>query len=431
MATIKMPYGKKYFELDLDDIMTVVKANPVHAMSVKPADAVREALDNPIDSPKLSGIVKAGEKICILVPDATRLWQSPHVSVPIVVAELNKAGIKDEDIVILSACGTHRRQTPEEHASIVGPEIAKRIKIVDHQCGEKENLAFMGTTSRGTPVEFNKTAVNADKIISLCGVVYHFLAGFGGGGKMLLPGIAGDATIQHNHKLALNPGFGEGNNPGVRAGNLAESNPFHMDIVEAASMLPPAFSLNVVVDDSFNIVKAFAGDWKKAHKEACGLVEKMDGVAIPEKSDFVIASAGGMPKDINLYQAVKLLSNAMAAAKPGGTVILLAGCGENFGNKDCEAMICDYADMKSREKALRNNFSIGSYAGFLVAEAGEQFKLLLVSDIPGEKFAHTNVHACSSLEEALALAHELNNGKLPSNAVVMPHGATTLPMPQK
>lgn len=431
MAAIKMPYGKKYFELNLDDIMTVVKANPMHAASVKPADAVREALDNPIDSPPLCDIVKAGEKICVLVPDATRLWQSSNVSVPIIVSELNKAGIKDDDIVILSACGTHRRQTPDEHVSLVGPDIAKRITFVDHQCGEKEHLAFMGTTSRGTPVEFNKTAVNADRIISLCGVVYHFLAGFGGGGKMLLPGIAGDATIQHNHKLALNPGFGEGNNPGVRAGNLSESNPFHMDILEAASMLPPAFSLNVVVDDSFCIVKAFAGDWKKAHKKACELVEKMDGVAIPEKSDFVIASAGGGAKDINLYQGVKLLSNAMAAAKMGGTIILVAECRENFGNKDTEAMICDYADMKAREKALRNNFSIGSYAGFLVAEAGEQFKLILVSDIPREKFAHTNVHACSNLEDALILARELNNGKLPPNAVVMPHGATTLPIPQK
>lgn len=155
----------------------------------------------------------------------------------------------------------------------------------------------------------------------------------------------------------------------------------------------------------------------------------MDGVKIPEKSDLVIASAGGSPKDINLYQGIKLLSNAMAAARPGATIILVAQFPEGFGNKDCETFIRDFTDMKAREKALRDKFSIGAFSGFLFAEACEKYNLILVSEMPAKDFANTKAHPVASLDEALKLAKSF----VPANAraVVMPHGATTLPKPVK
>ncbi len=167
-----------------------------------------------------------------------------------------------------------------------------------------------------------------DKIILTGGVVYHFLAGFGGGRKSIVPGIAGRETINTNHNNALNKGLGSGSNPRACNGNMTEDNPFHSDLMECAAFAKPAYLLNVIVDDSYQIVGAFAGDWREAHAQAAKAVEKLDGVPVPRRAPLVIASAGGYPKDINLYQTSKTLSNALAAAAPGGTIVLLSQCRE-------------------------------------------------------------------------------------------------------
>lgn len=138
--------------------------------------------------------------------------------------------------------------------------------------------------------------MEADKIVSCCGVAYHFLAGYGGGGKMLLPGIAAYDTIQHHHNRALNEGFGNGTNPMVCSGNLENSNVFQADLLEAAAMLPPVSLSMWWSTISSCIVKAFAGNWLAAHRRACSLVESIDGVTIPETAPLVIASAGGYPQ---------------------------------------------------------------------------------------------------------------------------------------
>ena len=285
----------------------------------------------------------------------------------------------------------------------------------------------VGDTSRGTPVWFNSYAMACDKIIITCGVVYHFLAGFGGGGKMLLPGIAGYETIQRHHKQALNPGFGNGTNADVRSANMADTNIFHADIFEAAAMARPCFGLNVVVNDDYRIIKAFAGDWVQSHAAACRLVDSMEGVTIPERTSLVVASAGGYPKDINLYQTIKLLSNALSAVQPGGTMILLSRCSEGFGNPDVETQICAYSDMQAREKALRDTFSIGSYVGFLFAEAAEKHNLILVTDMDAALFGKTKMHVCHSLDEALDKARHFLGQELDVRTIIMPHGASTLP----
>lgn len=429
VKALKLAYGDSAFALDIQslDIIDIVQANHIDLPKLTPAEAVRKALANPIASPPLADIVRPGEKICLIAPDITRLWQSPATSLPIILDELNKAGINDEDITLLCACGTHRQMTPEEHEKLLGSEIVKRLKVVDHNCLDKSEMRHLGQTTRGTPVWLNRKAVEADKIITVCGVVYHFLAGFGGGGKMLLPGIAANETIQANHELALMPGFGNGYNPEARSGNNTESNPFHADIFEAASFLAPAFSLNVVVDSKFNIIKAFAGDWKKAHAEACKLVAAMEGVAIPTRADLVIASAGGAPKDINIYQGVKLIANALEAANPGASILLLMQCPEGFGNEDTKRLVCDFKTMQAREKALRDNFSIGEFAGYYLANAAECYELILVTDMKAEDFANTKIRVAKTLDEGIALAKD----KLKTPCILMPHGASTLPMLKK
>lgn len=429
-----MKYSDTEFAVSLNPCQVVAE---VHANAVEfPRRTVREhieyALDHPIGAGPIEDCVQPGDKVCIIISDTTRRWQQPSAYLPILVERLNQAGIPDKDLLILCATGTHRKQTEAEHISLVGENLYRRIRFIDHQCDDKEHLTYMGTTTRGTPVWLDSYAMACDKIILTGGVVYHFLAGFGGGRKSIVPGIAGRETINTNHNNALNKGLGSGSNPRVCNGNMAEDNPFHSDLMECASFAKPAYLLNVIVDDNYQIVGAFAGDWREAHAAAARAVEQLDGVAIPHRAELVVASAGGYPKDINLYQTSKTLSNALAAVAPGGTMILLSQCREGFGDPDCEAQICNFDTMAEREKALRANFSIGGFVGFLFAETAENYHLILVTDIPGERFEHTKIQVARTLDEALALAAKCSGGSLEGvETILMPHGGSTFPLPRQ
>ena len=187
MSEHTLHYGDISWTMPVADknLAAVLESNPVSLPVMEPDQAVREALRHPIGSPCLKDIVNPGEKICLLVPDVTRLWQSPAVYVHVMVEELNACGIPDSDILIVTATGTHRAHMGDEQARLLGEDICRRIRVIDHDCRDTAHLVHVGDTSRGTPVWFNSYAMACDKIIITCGVVYHFLAGFGGGGKML------------------------------------------------------------------------------------------------------------------------------------------------------------------------------------------------------------------------------------------------------
>ena len=428
MAQHYMKYGDKEFSVELGSglIAAELHSNTVALPAKSALEHINEALDNPIGSPRLEEMLKPGQTVCIVVPDSTRLWQSPNVYVPAVVARLNKCGIRDADIRILTATGSHRPMSREEHIAIVSEDIYNRIGVVDHKCRESADMVKAGVTSHGTEVWFNRHAMECDHIILTGGVVYHFLAGYGGGPKYLLPGIASYETIQRHHNLALNKGFGSGSNAAVRSANMENSNIFHTDLEEAALLAKPSFLLNVVVDDNYNIIKAVAGDMVQAHREACSLVDAIDGVNVAERTPLVIASAGGAPKDINFYQTIKTLANALAVVSEGGTIIILSACTEGFGSPDTERQIRDFDTMEAREKDLRENFSIGSYVGFLFAESAEKHNLIMVCSMAAADFAKTRIHTVTTLDDALALARKLNGGK-DMRATLLPHGANTLP----
>ena len=428
MAQHYMKYGDKEFSVELGSglIAAELHSNTVALPKKSALEHINEALDNPSGSPRLEEMLKPGQTVCIVVPDSTRLWQSPNVYVPAVVARLNKCGIRDADIRILTATGSHRPMSREEHIAIVSEDIYNRIGVVDHKCRESADMVKAGVTSHGTEVWFNRHAMECDHIILTGGVVYHFLAGYGGGPKYLLPGIASYETIQRHHNLALNKGFGSGSNAAVRSANMENSNIFHTDLEEAALLAKPSFLLNVVVDDNYNIIKAVAGDMVQAHREACSLVDAIDGVNVAERTPLVIASAGGAPKDINFYQTIKTLANALAVVSEGGTIIILSACTEGFGSPDTERQIRDFDTMEAREKDLRENFSIGSYVGFLFAESAEKHNLIMVCSMAAADFAKTRIHTVTTLDDALALAKKLNGGK-DMRATLLPHGANTLP----
>lgn len=425
LEAIKMKYGREEVSIDSHTVnfLGLIESS---GMTEKDSEekVIQKALENPIGSRRLREIVKHGEKICIVISDTTRAWQKMDLYLPYIVNELSVAGIEDKNITFLCATGSHRPQTAEEHRILLGEKLNRRFEVVDHDCRNDENLVRLGRTSFGTPVILNRTAVESDHIILTGAIVFHDLAGWGGGKKSILPGICAYESIMANHALSLNPDVGEGINPLVRCGN-AEDNPIHMDMMEAAAFVNPSFLFNVIIDEEGNIGKAVGGDYIKAHEAGRKLVDEIDSAYIEEKADLVLVSAGGYPKDIDLYQASKALVNAKEAVKAGGNIILLAECIEGFGGEEVQMMLEEFNDNCSREKALRESFSVAKYTGYLITEIAEHFNVILVSSIDSQKMKCSGIRAATSVQEAMDIVKKANAGRL--HTYFMPSGSSTLP----
>lgn len=420
---LKYGTGKVEFSLPEEDVLGVIESSPVPGAASE-EEAVRSALAHPVGSPTLDKIVKPGESVCIVICDITRAWQRGNVYIPLLVEELSKAGIRDEDMLFISATGTHCEQTEDEHKKLIGEDLYRRIKVVDHICTDTDSMVYLGTTSHGTPVKVNKKVLEYDHVIITGGIVYHFMAGWGGGRKAILPGVSSYETVMANHALALLPGAGSGRNPAVTTGNF-EGNILHEDMVEAMNMVKPSFLLNVILDVQGKIGWAVAGDPYEAHVAGTKIVDSVDGVPIPRKADLVVATAGGFPKDINLYQGSKTILNAWEAVKEGGAMIVMITCSEGFGNEEVQTMLQGFDSMAAREEEIRREFTIAKFVGYVIADVAEKHDFYFLSSIPASEFAGTGIQVVNSVEEALEKVYAKHGAKL--STWVMPMGANTKP----
>lgn len=421
---ISLKYGQKSFHLNFEH-KNIKIINSLSSIDVKKEeDILKQAIENPIDSPRLRNIVKQNEDICIIIPDVTRLWQKPSIYLPYIIRELEEAGVKDSNIHFLCALGTHRAQTEEEHRLIVGDELYDRFKVMDHDCKDENNHQYVGTTSFGTKVYINKFALQCKHIILTGGIVFHDLAGFGGGRKGILPGISSYSTIMTNHALSLNPDS-IGINSKVRTA-LMEGNPFNDDMMEAAEFVKPSFLFNVIVDSEGNFSAAVSGHYITAHQKGCEILKSIDSSNINEKAEVVIASCGGYPKDIDFYQASKALSNAVEAVKEGGTIILLAECVEGLGHKDMEQIFYDFKDNLSREQEVRREYTIAKFISFMLCDMAARYNIILVSSMETGSLECCNIKIADTLEKALKCAEKnIQNADL---IYLIPTAGSTLPI---
>lgn len=397
--------------IDAGDLPNLIQAREIPALEDFPGK-VRQALDEPIGSRPLKDLVKPGQKVLMIISDITRPVGSEQF-MPVLVDYLNAAGIQDEDMQILVATGTHREATQEEIQRLLGPDIAARISVVSNRAGVSQDFVYLGTTTRGTPVKINRLAVEADHVILTGGISFHFLAGFSGGRKSIVPGIAAQETIQANHSLVLDAGdkVGQG---------LMEGNPIAEDMREGTAMLNPSFLLNVVLNNRGEPAGVFAGHWEEAHLAGCEFAYRCFGVRIKEKRPLVIAGAGGFPKDLNLYQGAKGLLNAMEAVEEGGTVIFAAECREGIGSEDYFALAAKDQSQQEKEDILRRQFSIARYIGYLNSRWARKATIKLVSKLPEEQVKAMGMEPYGSLEEALA---DIDAGAL-NNCWLIPQGAS-------
>jgi nickel-dependent lactate racemase len=414
--------GELACRLNPDRILGTLRPKPLPSPDNE-EEVVRRAMENPIGSPCLQELVRPGEKVSILIGDMTRLWARYHVMVPVILKELNEAGIPDGDITIVSATGAHRAQTAEEHEMLVGVDVCRRVKVVDHDCRDA-GLVNLGTTSRGTPIRINRLVYEADRIICTSGIVYHFLAGYGGGKKAIMPGVSSFESIMANHKLSLNP-LGPGLNPDVCAGKLA-GNPLSEDMLEAARLAEADFMVNSIINGEQRVALAVAGDMVAAHEAGAALIDEYFSVSISELADLVIASCGGYPKDINLYQTYKTAHNMVRAMKPGGVGILLSESCEGIGNDNFRTICTDFPDNDSREQELRTNYEIASFMGYTQLLWAQQNHIIIVSSLSPELVRQMGMIPAANLVEALSIAEGILNKDY--NVCLMPTAATTLPL---
>lgn len=429
MTYFDLKYGKSTLGLDVPEqrLVHVIEGAPYEALD-NIETAVVEALNNPVGTAPLNVIVNAGETVCIVVSDITRAWLRYDLFLPAVVNYLNEAGIPDENIFLLIAYGAHRLQTEAECRMEFGDEIVNRLRI-EHSSGINPDSKFvhLGNTSHGGPIEINELAVNADRVILTGAIMYHSMAGFGGGRKAVLPGISSYAAIQRNHCLCLGPNQGDGISEAAVSGNISATNLMHQDQVEHASALDADFLINVVLNAEDKIARLVCGHWDDAWHEGTELVNQIYGVSIDELADCVVVTPGGYPKDINLYQALKAQENAIKACKPGGVVIMLMEL-EDINEPADFMKWFNIKDLYDREKTLREGFTVPGFVALLFGEALEQYHHILVTLEDNKAYEDTlGLPIVTTVEEAIELATKYL-GKEDFTITVMPQGSNTMPI---
>lgn len=390
------------------------------------ATAYRHALDYPIDSPPLKELVRPDDKVVITVSDITRGWQRNADTLPFLLEYLNEAGVSDESVTVIIAVGAHRLNTQDEFLELCSEGVCRRVRVVNHDAWDTENMVYMGKTSRGTEVSLNRLVVEADKVILTGGVIYHYMVGYGGGRKSILPGVSSLKTIQQSHLWAMEREVGAGSSA-LAANKMTKGNPAHEDMMEVAAFAKPDFIVNVVPNLDGEITGIFAGNWISAWLEATRMVDDIFGVKIEDQADIVIATAGGYPKDINLYQTQKTIDNAVCAMKQGGVVVILAECPDITEPKEFFDWF-DYPTFLEMEKAVRENFLISGWVAVRQLEYGRKGTMILLTRRENLEVAKkAGVLPVSTMDEALRLAYEKCGTKNPK-ITIMPQGANTFPM---
>jgi len=431
-----VPWGaEEKLEFDLPkgwEVIQIVKPK------LKPAakNVTREierALKQPIGSKKLSEMVDRGKKIAIVVEDISRPTPT-HLILPYILDEIFEGGAEPENVTIVFALGVHRPMTEAEMEKKAGKEVLDKVNAINHNCEDEDNLTYLGKTSHGTPVYVNKTVADADIKVLIGTIEPHVQAGFGGGFKNILPGVAGIETIAINHKLVATPRHFNA------VGFMPEDDPMRLDLEEAGEMAGPEFFIvNAVLNEKTEIVKIFAGDPIEAHREGIKLAEEMYGVEVPKQADIVITDS--YPMDIDFRQGFKCILNTMFGARDGGTLIPILRCMEGVGSVKIPEQVPSAEDMRDLAEHIPDDEILG-LAETLKMPVEEQFGLYIhfklirrnklivyAPTIPKGLTASLGSPPIRSIDEAIDKAKDVYGEK--ADILIFPAGGVTYPILQK
>ena len=332
---IQFPYGKTHLDYDFEEVKVLTSSIEEYDPGKSESALVEEAMADPVGGMKLQELVKDKHKIVIIASDHTRPVPSKVIMPPMLAAI--REGNPDADITILISTGCHRETTKEELVAKFGAAIVENEKIVIHDCDDTENLVNIGTLPSGGQCIVNRIAVEADLLLAEGFIEPHFFAGFSGGRKSVLPGIAARQTVLANHCSEFIA------HPCARTGIL-EGNPIHNDMLWAAKQAKLQYVVNVVLNGEKKVIYAVAGELEAAHKKGTDFLSRLCGVET-EPADIVISTNGGYPLDQNVYQAVKGMTAAEAAVKEGGVIIMLADSSDGLGGDHFYHQLADEPDI--------------------------------------------------------------------------------------
>jgi nickel-dependent lactate racemase len=364
---VKLMYGREGLDVRVPDTATVIEPRHVAGLEDE-KDAVLQALRQPIETPPLRDMVKAADRVAIVISDITRPTPN-HKLVPWLIEELSH--LPPEQFVIINGTGTHRDQTYEEFIQMLGDETVERVQVINHHCHNKDELSLVGTSRFGCPVFLNKAYVEADFRIVTGFIEPHFFAGFSGGPKGIMPGIAGIETIQtfHNARMIGHPQATWG---------IMEGNPLQEMTREINELCKPHFMLNVALNGQKQITQVFAGELFAAHQMGSEYVKEHAMIPCEHRFDVVITSNSGYPLDQNLYQAVKGMSAAHKIVKDGGTIICAAECADGLPNHGNYAAILQ---MQKTPKDILDMINDPSFQMFDQWQVQKQAIIQMTADV--------------------------------------------------
>ncbi len=414
MVEVALPYGKTQLRFHLPDSTPLTLVKPVSAPAARDqAEEVTRVLEEALSE----GPLPTSGNAVVVVSDGTR--PVPNTTIlPILLSRMEAAGIARDRIVILVGTGLHRPTRPAELPALLGEEVYRDYRVAVHDARDRSQLVRMGETSRGTPIWINRHYVES-QIRVLTGMIEpHQFVGFTGGAKSVSIGLAGEETIEGNHTLLQDPRSQMG---------VYDGNPARAEMEEILDRVGADLAVNVILNNDKQIVRALAGLPREVEREGVALSAHLCQASVPHPFDIVIASPGGFPKDLEVYQAQKAVAHAAIAVREGGTIILVAECPEGSGDTRFEewmAAASSPADVLKRFQ--REGFRMGAHKAFLLARSMVKARVLLVSDqLPpelGKKLLfeqHTTVE--SALESAFA-RHGLS-----ATIAVMPKASSTIP----
>ena len=342
---VRVKYGRDGLNVVIPDevdahVLSLNRVEPIHDA----IGAVRHAIESPIGAAPLREIARGRRDAAITISDITRPVPNTIILPPILDA-LNDAGISDDRVVIVVGTGLHRANTPDELRNMVGKEVMRRVRIVNHVARDESTLTYVGETSHGTPVWINRVFVEADLHIATSLIEPHLMAGFSGGRKAICPGMAGVKTMRIMHGPTM---LGHER---VCEGRL-DGNPFHIEATEIARMVGVDFIVNVSLDDARHITGVFAGDLEGAHAHGCAFVAHQSSAKLHRPADIVITSSAGYPLDLTFYQSIKAMTAALPAVKQGGTIIVASSCDEGIGSPEFTALMRETASVAEFREQL-------------------------------------------------------------------------------
>ncbi len=376
---IKLEKGQTALDITLDDekVHDIILGRDVPAMG---HDTIRQIISKGIKGHAPPNI--KDKKIAVLIPDDTRLWARGDVFVPGIVHTLFDLGVQKDQIKIIIALGTHGDMDTACFSGLAGTFCTQNVEILNSANKNQDRLVYIGDTHKGTRLTMTREAVEADHIIIFGGILHHMAAGYGGGRKYLLPGIAGYDSIQQNHSLAIRSDGSP--HPLVRQAKLW-GNPINEDLNDAAHQFledKTCTYVAVAANGTGDIFHCEVGPLHQTFMNGCKRLDQACCIPVPCPGDFALISAGGLRTDGQLYQSTKALFNAVNIVKPGKDILFVAACSQGVGNETFASVLKNYkTDPRKLGRELALNFNMPSYVAFRVMDILQRFKVTLASDL--------------------------------------------------